>query len=736
MATGIRVPVALAFNARGDLFNTDQEGETWMPDGNPFDELNHIEQGKNYGFPPPHPQWLPQTIVQQPVVNFGPQHQSACGLVFNTPQRKAVKNARGAVALPVNAEQALFGPELWKDNAFVAGESRGKIYRVELQQTAAGYLGRSQTIARLSMLTVDMAISPRGEMYVACHSGPPDWGTGPSGKGKIFKISYSNPGAPVLVSASPSSITEVRLRFNTALYKDVAAQAKEHGSIEFGEYVSAGDRHETLKPPYIVVAQQDATPRGKLRIQDASLEEGGRVLVLKTDPHPLAVKYAARLRGIRSATETNGVELECDYDFVSSSQPLPERMSEDATRNWNTLVAWAPKGRASGGTNSRPPQKPDGDWETGRSLFFSQELNCAKCHRVRGEGGLAGPDLSNLIHRDVPGVLRDITEPSTTIHPDYVTYQVQMKDGDVLQGFIKSQESDVLRLFDAEGKETVIKRADVASVKPTELSLMPSGLLEGRSTNGVRDLLTFLLWEPPQHRSPKLNGKKLEPNKRAVKFVLVAGKKDHGKGQHDYPVWQEDWLKALNDPAQQFTAEKAWEWPTKEQFESATAIAFYYWNHTWTIEKLEQLSEYLKRGGGLLLIHSAVISQNLPEELAKIIGLSAHPQRVGYRHMPFDLLIKDRNHEITKGFPERLDLLDEPYWPLIGDPRGVHLIAAAKVDGEERPLIWVREADGGRVFCSIPGHYTWSHKDGMFRDMLMRGLAWVARVEPEYLRGR
>jgi len=33
---------ALTFNKAGDLFNTDQEGETWMPNGNPLDELNQI----------------------------------------------------------------------------------------------------------------------------------------------------------------------------------------------------------------------------------------------------------------------------------------------------------------------------------------------------------------------------------------------------------------------------------------------------------------------------------------------------------------------------------------------------------------------------------------------------------------------------------------------------------------------------------------------------------------------
>src|SRR2546430_9086243 len=52
----------LAFNSAGDLFCTDQEGATWLPNGNPFDELLHIQPGRHYGFPPRHPKYLPDVI--------------------------------------------------------------------------------------------------------------------------------------------------------------------------------------------------------------------------------------------------------------------------------------------------------------------------------------------------------------------------------------------------------------------------------------------------------------------------------------------------------------------------------------------------------------------------------------------------------------------------------------------------------------------------------------------------
>jgi hypothetical protein len=39
----------------------------------------------------------------------------------------------------------------------------------------------------------------------------------------------------------------------------------------------------------------------------------------------------------------------------------------------------------------------------------------------------------------------------------------------------------------------------------------------------------------------------------------------------------------------------------------------------------------------------------------------------------------------------------------------------------------VSELGKGRVFVSIPGHYSWSFDDPLFRLLLLRGIAWTAR---------
>jgi len=121
--------------------------------------------GRNYGFPPRHEKYLPDLISEPPVVAFGPQHQSSCGLVFNE----------------ASQGRQSFGPAWWEGDAFVAGESRGKIWRGRLVMTPAGYLGKETLIVRLNMLTTDVAVSRDGDLYVSCHSGSPNWGTGPQG---------------------------------------------------------------------------------------------------------------------------------------------------------------------------------------------------------------------------------------------------------------------------------------------------------------------------------------------------------------------------------------------------------------------------------------------------------------------------------------------------------------------------------------------------------------------------
>jgi type 1 glutamine amidotransferase len=64
---------------------------------------------------------------------------------------------------------------------------------------------------------------------------------------------------------------------------------------------------------------------------------------------------------------------------------------------------------------------------------------------------------------------------------------------------------------------------------------------------------------------------------------------------------------------------------------------------------------------------------------------------------------------------------------LVGDPASVELIGTGVEDGQARPLFWSRQAGAGRVFVSIPGHFTWTFDDPLYRILILRAIAWTAR---------
>jgi putative heme-binding domain-containing protein len=867
VCTGVRFPVAMAFNRGGDLFCTDQEGATWLPNGNPFDELLHIQLGRHYGFPPRHPRHLPGVIDEPSVYDYGPQHQSTCGLNFNE---------------PVNGGPT-FGPKTWAGDALICGESRGKIYRTQLVRTPAGYIAQNHLLARLNMLTIDACVSPKSDLVVTVHSGPPDWGTGPNGKGRLYKISYTGRETPLPVAVWSSGPQEVRVAFDRPLdpqhLKNLAAQTK----ITYGEYVQAGDRFETLHPPYAVVQMQMHTPRFDLPVYGAKITSDHRTLILATAPQRQAVHYAVMLPGLgRPAKPSAKDELpqhpqidlawtltgvsalwqpkaagpgwsgwlphfdldvareftlgsashdelwgmlkalgtltlktrlnlfdmlrpavqvgaKLDHEFPSERvtvtftascpftlQAAPAKqigegrfqasLTMSPKKNettpveivltsgggipklyaaWHTaeddrpralplrrlVLPWVETiGQATEEVVKRDiPELKGGSWARGRKLFLSEQAACSKCHTLNGQGGRIGPDLSNLVHRDYASVLRDVTEPSFAINPDYITYLVTLKNGKSLTGSLRTDGGKLI-VGDEKGQETALRRDDVEELHPAAKSIMPEGLPKQLGAERMRDLLTFLLTEPPHMPSdakgpppPRtraqvqavLAGAPKPPEKtRPLRIVLVAGPKDHGPGEHDYPAWQKAWteLLAAADGVQVSTA---WEWPNPEDFRSADVIIFYQ-RGTWTPERARAIDAYLARGGGLVYIHWAVDGGSDAPGFAQRIGL-AGKSTIRFRHGPLDLGFETgARHPIARNF-HKVHFHDESYWQLIGDPKRIRLLASSVEDGQPQPQFWTLDPDKGRVFVSILGHYSWTFDDPLFRILLLRGIAWASK---------
>lgn len=351
-----------------------------------------------------------------------------------------------------------------------------------------------------------------------------------------------------------------------------------------------------------------------------------------------------------------------------------------------------------------------------------------------------GPDLSNLVHRDFVSVLRDITTPSFAINPDHLSYSVSLVDGRVLSGVVRTS-SQKVRIGDAKGSVIEINTADIDEMRALSTSTMPEGLPKLLGAERMRDLLTFLLTASPQMPRDYV-GARPKPRTRAeveaalagspqppeptrpIRIVLVAGPKDHGPGEHDYPAWQKAWSELLA-AGEKVSIATAWEWPSKEEFQNADVMVFYQ-HGDWNERRAADIDAFLDRGGGLVYIHWAVDGQKFGREFGERIGLAALGA-VGFRHgeltLEFNRGIK---HPVTRNF-ERLALTDETYWKMVGPLAANRILATAIEEGKPTPQLWSVEPRKGRVFVSIPGHYSWTFDDPLFRVLLLRAIAWTAR---------
>jgi type 1 glutamine amidotransferase len=221
------------------------------------------------------------------------------------------------------------------------------------------------------------------------------------------------------------------------------------------------------------------------------------------------------------------------------------------------------------------------------------------------------------------------------------------------------------------------------------------------------------------------NAKQEDAAKKPLRIVLVAGPKDHAKGEHDYPNWQKVWSRLLAQ-APNTNVETAFEFPKPEQIEDADVLVFYQ-RGRWDDDRAAAIDPFLARGGGLVYIHWAVDGRGQQAEMAQRIGLSALGGGIKYRHGELKMdFSPGADHPITRNLGD-IRWMDESYWKLTGDPKQINVLGTAVEDDEPQPLFWTVERGRGRVFVSIPGHYMWTFDDPAFRTVLLRGIAWAGR---------
>ncbi|MCP4784352.1 MAG: c-type cytochrome [Fuerstiella sp.] len=161
------------------------------------------------------------------------------------------------------------------------------------------------------------------------------------------------------------------------------------------------------------------------------------------------------------------------------------------TRKWTKPEAMA--------VLSTPAHKAS--YEAGRNLYHSQ---CAKCHRLNGEGGAVGPDLSTAMRKySIADMLDSVFEPSKVISEQYESHQVITTNGRSLVGrAVKIGKQLYVYSVDSGHRPQIVKQEDVDEMLVSRISQMPLGLIDPLNETELSDLIAYLQAAGnPQHAS-------------------------------------------------------------------------------------------------------------------------------------------------------------------------------------------------------------------------------------------
>ena len=125
----------------------------------------------------------------------------------------------------------------------------------------------------------------------------------------------------------------------------------------------------------------------------------------------------------------------------------------------------------------------------GRTLY---QRTCGSCHRLNGEGGTIGPDLTGTNRVNLNWLLLNVLEPNAEVQDAYKMTVITTRDGRTYSGNVTSENDRQVTLRVVGKDQVVVNKADVQSRETTATSMMPPGLLDTLTDTEVVDLVGYL----------------------------------------------------------------------------------------------------------------------------------------------------------------------------------------------------------------------------------------------------
>lgn len=143
------------------------------------------------------------------------------------------------------------------------------------------------------------------------------------------------------------------------------------------------------------------------------------------------------------------------------------------------------------------------------------------------------------------------------------------------------------------------------------------------------------------------------------------------------------------------------------------------------------MERYIKGGGGFVGVHAAADTEYDWPWYNKLVGgyFKSHPNNPNVRKAVIN--VTDKNHPATKDLPSKWERSDEwyNYKDINPDLKVLAYLDETSYEGgengENHPIIWHHEYDGGRAFYTGGGHTKESFEDPVFMKHLLGGIQYA-----------
>ena len=145
------------------------------------------------------------------------------------------------------------------------------------------------------------------------------------------------------------------------------------------------------------------------------------------------------------------------------------------------------------------PDNPPPDLQAGHEVA---KQVCLVCHKLNGEGAEVGPDLTGVGRSSLDSLLANIIDPNLVVGKGYENVIIETKDDRTVSGRLVEDTPAHVKILSTGPKEEIVARKDIASMRVSEMSVMPEGL-EQMPDKDFRNLIGYILNAPTEVNTAK-----------------------------------------------------------------------------------------------------------------------------------------------------------------------------------------------------------------------------------------